>query len=81
MSVLPHRRFVQATAVGAVFGLLLAALMMYIAWQHNPDGEFHAAGAIHAAWLQLGLVYFAPCLALGALVGAILAFSARKAAG
>ena len=76
----PRRLFIRATSAGAVIGLLLAALMMYIAWQHNPDGEFHEAGVVHARWLRLGLAWFAPCLGLGALVGAVLAFSARKAA-
>ena len=81
MSTSPRRLFVKATAVGALLGLPIAALMMYIAWQHNPEGEFHDAGVIHAAWFQLGLVTVGPFLGLGAVVGAILAFNARKAAG
>jgi hypothetical protein len=34
---------------------------MYIAWQHNPNGEFHDAGVVQwGAWLAVGLFWLVP---------------------
>lgn len=80
MSASPRRLFIRGASAGAFIGLLVAALMMYVAWQHNPDGVFHEAGAIHGPWFLLGIAWFAPFLFLGALIGALLAFRVRKSA-
>ena len=81
MSNSPLRAFVRATLGGAALAAPLAGMAMYIAWQHNPQGQFHEAGVIHWAWFQLGLLYVGLGAALGALIGAALAYGARKAAG
>jgi hypothetical protein len=65
-----------------VAGLLVAALMMARAWQHNPRGRFHVAGTngdlqIHwSAWSLVGLSWFVP-VAAGVLLGTGLCFGFR----
>ena len=55
----------------------IAALMMYFAWQHNPQGEFHsAAGVEWKTWLGLGLVWF-----LGVLLSGLLLAGGVRLAG
>ena len=50
---------VAILVVFTVFGLLLAGLMMYAAWQHNPQGEFHdETGVRWGYWLLLGFLWF-----------------------
>lgn len=69
----------RAGAVGAATGLSIAALMMYVAWQHNPQGEFHDESAVHwLAWISIGagwLVAVAPPVAL--VVGGLSAITRR----
>ncbi len=46
--------------VGVLVGLAVAALIMYIAWVHNPQLEYHEPGNIHwGHWLFLGFLWFA----------------------
>ena len=53
------RRALWAILITLAPGLLLGAVMMYVAWDHNPQGEFHEAGIIHwDAWLTVGLSWF-----------------------
>ena len=77
----PARAFVRATLGGTIIGGLAMTIVLSIAWQHNPQGEFHDAGVIHWAWIELGLIYLGSCVALGALVGAVWAMTVRKPAG
>ena len=50
-------------AIAVAFGLVAAASMMYVAWEHNPQGEFHetdGSGTIHwLSWLPIGGGWFA----------------------
>jgi len=49
----------SATAAG-LLGILVGGLMMYIAWQHNPQGTFHDVDGIHwVSWLAIGVSWFA----------------------
>jgi hypothetical protein len=69
----------------AVPALAVAALMMYIAWQHNSQGELYEAGEIHwAAWLAVGwswaLALWVPLAALAAAVWGATTWSARRRA-
>lgn len=51
-----------------LLGLCLGALMMYAAWDHNPQGEFHDETGIHwLTWLGIGFSWLVavagiPCL-------------------
>jgi hypothetical protein len=69
----------RAGVVGAAAGLPIAAVMMYIAWQHNPQGGFHDETGIHwLVWISIGfswLVMVTPPVVL--FVGASLAIIRR----
>jgi hypothetical protein len=51
-----------------MLGVCVAAFMMYAAWDHNPQGEFHDETGIHwLYWFGIGFNWFAiiagaPCL-------------------
>ena len=47
-------------------GISVGALMMFIAWQHNPQGEFHEGRVIH--WQALLTVGVGWCLVVTAVV-------------
>ena len=55
-------------ALALLFGLGGAAFMMYAAWQHNPQGEFHetdGSGTIHwLSWLPIGAGWFGAAFGL-----------------
>jgi hypothetical protein len=54
-SATPRRAWRWAIGAGCLVGAGVGALMMWIAWHHNAQGEFHEAGIIHwAAWLAVG---------------------------
>lgn len=45
--------------VSTVIGIILAFLMMYIAWEHNPQCEFHCEGTIHfGSLIIIGVSWF-----------------------
>jgi hypothetical protein len=68
----------RAALIGIVPALLIAALPMSMAWDHNPQGEFHEAGVIHwRPWLFLGFVYALPVWLLSAAL-AIIVLGARR---
>lgn len=54
-------------------GIVVAAFMMYVAWDHNPQGEFHDETGIHwGSWLSVGFGGFifiagVPCLIAAAV--------------
>ena len=51
----PHHAWRFAIVAGSIVGLSVGAVMMWIAWNHNSQGEFHEAGTIHwAPWLAVG---------------------------
>jgi hypothetical protein len=50
---------VALVVVFTVLGFAVAALMMYVGWQHNSQGEFHDETAVHwGYWFLLGLSWF-----------------------
>ena len=61
----------RAALIGILPGVVVAALPMYMAWDHNPQGEFHEDGHIHwRHWLLLGFVYGFPMWLVSAAVAA-----------
>jgi hypothetical protein len=49
---------------------MVAAFMMYAAWQHNPQGEIHSDGAIDwSNWLLIGFSWFLPVFIVSGLFG------------
>ena len=49
--------------------MLVGGLMMYIAWQHNPQGEFHGTNGVEwSAWLLVGASWFVPVTVAAAVV-------------
>ena len=45
--------------VSSVIGLTLAFLMMYVAWEHNSQGEIHENEVIHFDyWITIGFSWF-----------------------
>ena len=54
-----RRAWAVSVAIGISAGILVAAAVMYIAWQHNPQGAFHEPERIHwGDWLTVGLAWF-----------------------
>lgn len=46
-------------AVFTLMGLAVGAFMMYIGWQHNPQGAFHDETRVYCGyWLLLGFSWF-----------------------
>jgi len=56
--------------VAAIVGLGVSILMVYVAWQHNPQGEFHGEGYVN--WLDIGLLGGSWFSVITITVGAIL---------
>jgi hypothetical protein len=73
----------KALIVSSLAGLLAASLMMAMAWEHNPQGEFHEDALdghmlIHwGAWSLVGVSWFVPVTA-GVLLGIGLCFGFRS---
>jgi hypothetical protein len=78
-------------ACSILLGLAVAIFMMFVAWEHNPQGAFHeqrtdGTMTIHwGEWGLIGLSWFAPAtavpLVLGALVLALRNLVARRPRG
>ena len=50
------RPWKTAAVLGSSAGLVAAGLMMYVAWQHNAQGEIHEESGVHwLYWLGIGL--------------------------
>lgn len=73
--------------IAALFGLALAALAMFAAWEHNPQGEFHELAAegttiIHwTGWLLIGAGWFvvgAGTCCLGMMIVAAFRFALAR---
>ena len=46
-------------AVWTLVGLVVAAFMMYVGWQHNSQDEFHDQTGVHwRYWLFIGFTWF-----------------------
>jgi hypothetical protein len=72
----------KALIASSLAGAIVAALMMAIAWQHNPQGRFHEDALeggvlIHwGAWTLVGVSWFLP-VAAGVLLAVGLCFGLR----
>ena len=54
-----RRAWAASVAIGISAGMVVAAAMMYIAWQHNPQGAFREPERVHwGDWLTVGLSWF-----------------------
>jgi hypothetical protein len=60
-------------------GLIAAALMMWIAWQHNAQGEIHnqATGIDWPYWLLIGASWFVVFSGIPILVSLVLWLRSR----
>jgi hypothetical protein len=88
-------RSVRAKELGVIglAGLCIAApwagLMMYLAWQHNPQGEFYelsvdGSRVIHwGDWIAVGASWFVPLFlsvaVLGLVLRSVISFARRRA--
>lgn len=65
--------------LGSAVGLMVAAVIMYIAWDHNAQGEIHNEfGVSWGYWLLIGLSWFVPVAAASSLVlGGLFAWFSR----
>jgi|AntRauTorckE6833_2_1112554.scaffolds.fasta_scaffold15371_3 phosphate/sulfate permease len=56
--------------VSSVLGFIVASLMVYTAWQHNPQEEFRSGKAVNwSHLLSLWLSWFLPVSFLLSIVG------------
>jgi hypothetical protein len=65
---------------GNLVGLSVAAVMMYVAWEHNLQGEIHNEdGVSWAYWFLIGLSWFIPvAVPLSLVSGALLRWLLRS---
>jgi hypothetical protein len=65
--------------LGSTVALIVSAVIMYIAWDHNAQGEIHGESGISwGYWLLIGLTWFVPVAAsLSLVLGGLLAFFSR----
>ena len=50
-------KYVQFLLIG--FSIIISGIAMYIAWQHNPQCEFHCEDVINwYNWFNVGLSWF-----------------------
>jgi len=65
-----NRPWKSGAAFGVCAGIVVAGVMMYIAWDHNPQGEFHSGelGVNWADWLFLGFSWFVPVALVSCLI-------------
>lgn len=62
-----HRYLIAVLGFAIAIGFVAGGLVMYAAWQHNPQCEFHCDGVIHwETWLLHGAMYW-----LAGFIGAI----------
>ncbi len=63
------------TIVGIFSGLIVEAAVMYVSWQHNPQGVIHnELGVDWGYWFLLGFSWFVPTALMVSLIcGGILA--------
>lgn len=57
--------------VFTLIGLAVGAFMMYVAWKHNPQGEFHDETRVFwGYWLLLGFSWFVAITGVPYAIGA-----------
>lgn len=66
------------TIVGILSGVLVAAAVMYVSWQHNPQGEIHnELGVSWGYWFLVGFGWFvATAVTISLVSGGLLALAA-----
>lgn len=58
-----------------LLGFCLAVLMMYVAWDHNPQGEFHDETGIHwLVWLGIGFGWIVAIAGVPCLMASVVSF-------
>jgi hypothetical protein len=69
--------------VGSAVGLIASTAIMYIAWDHNAQGEIHNEdGVSWGYWLLIGFSWFVPVSAfLSLVVGGLFALVSRVRSG
>jgi L-cystine uptake protein TcyP (sodium:dicarboxylate symporter family) len=51
----------QKLLASIFLGFLVAALMMYVAWEHNSQCEIYCEGSVNwLYWLSIGFSWFLP---------------------
>ena len=65
--------------LGSALGLAVAGVVMYIAWDHNAQGEIHNdLGVSWGYWFLIGVSWFAPvAAALSLVLGGVFALLSR----
>lgn len=77
------RPWKYAVVPGILFGFVVSAMMMYFAWQHNPQGEIHSGEVVEWGYLlQIGASWFLVSTAISSvLLGALFAVYSKVSAG
>lgn len=65
-------------ATCTLLGLCVGALAMYVAWQHNSQGEIHdETGVYWGYWLGIGFSWFGVIAGVPWLIAATVAIASR----
>jgi hypothetical protein len=74
------RIWIRSAIAGCVLGIMVSGFVMYAAWDHNPQGEFHGTNGVQwLHWFGLGLSWFVPiCVLITIVVGAVFSLGERK---
>ena len=65
--------------LGSAIGLVVAIIIMSVAWDHNAQGEIHNENGVSwGYWLLIGASWFVPVAAsLSLVLGSLLALVSR----
>jgi uncharacterized membrane protein len=84
MNLLPLRKpLLRISAFSGIVALMVGAYMMWVAWDHNPQGAYHEEGVVHwGDWLAIGIswmvvVFFVLLICLASL-SPLVSYSRRK---
>jgi len=69
------RRILTALIIGIVIGLCCASLMMYVAWNHNAQGEIQNENGVNwYYWMAIGLSWFAVTAPIAGIISWFILF-------